>query len=228
MANCRVGSYIFDIDPDTATYKYSMKVHPEDTYGGRVIQILSCQIDNLVITGSLRPKKGGSQFAAMEEFAANVKAIMEWQAQNKKPLPFSYPALDWTGNVYLRDYKDVHYDVGTTVATYTLSFDIDSGFEGVKIAASSYGLENIPDGVNWVRNEYNTPTTDWDDVKKMLEGVLKDAGTSPKIQSLYDYAEAISNEQTQNSGAQGLRADLAGASQVTGGNPTFRNVMGLF
>lgn len=227
MANCKVGNYIFDIDPDTATYKYSMKVNPEDTYGGRVIQILSCKIDSLVISGSIRPKKGGGQFEAMEKFADDIRSIMDWQAQNKTPLQFSYPALDWTGKVYLLGYKDVRYDVGTSVATYTLTFDIDSGFEGVKTVAvnNDLGFENIPDGVNWVRNEYNTPATSWEDVKTMLEGVLKDAGTSYKIQSLYDYADAVQSAEHAG-GAAGLKADMAAASSTTGGNPQFNNMFG--
>ena len=193
MATASIGSYQFDIDPSSAQWTYTLRTRSYQTYGGRVVQILGCSIDDLSIGGYLLQPKGGdaNRYNNMQTFESNITAIMEAQAESKTSVTFTYPVLDWVGQVFLVGYDSVKYDVATAAISYKLSFQVDSGFGAIKTAVSSEGLDLIPDGVNWTRNVYNTPDVSWDDVKTALTKVLESAGTSSTTASLYDYLEQV-------------------------------------
>lgn len=219
MANARIGNYVFDINPSEASWTYRMNTASQDTYGGRVIQILSCRIEGMKVRGYITSRgTAENQWSRMEEFERKVRDIMEWHAENKKPLRFSFPALDWEGEVYLTGYSDVKYDMKTSAVSYTLTMEVDSGFDTIKAHASSEGLDVIPDGVNWVRNEFNTPTSDsWETVKEALKKVLENAGTfdASNPPSIYQYIEELSSGE----GGDGYSDDFVSVFQdVEGGS----------
>lgn len=213
--------YDFDVDPTSASWGYTLGTSTYDTYGGRVMQVLSCKIDSLTISGTLRQPKGvnapaetsgyladssspygafENRFAVMEEFAEAMRQCIACQGETKVPSRFCYPMLDWEGDVWLMSYGDARYDVETAAVRYTLKFNVENGFESIKAAASDYGLDSIPDGVNWTRNVYNTPVTTWSEVRQALEALLQDAGTSAHPQSLYDYLDEVKEKEQQSQG----------------------------
>jgi hypothetical protein len=240
MANASIGSYVFDIDPSSATWTYSLKTKAYQTYGGRVIQILRCNIENMTIGGYLSQLKGSSsggirtvegrgvsggsnvggfdyRYMQMKGFERDIRSIMESQAQSKEPWTFRYPILGWEGKVFLSGYDSVRYDVETSVVSYKLSFEVDSGFDSIIRAASSQGLESVQDGVNWTRNEYNTPSTAWSTVKTALQSALKDAGSSAQIGSIYEYIDKIGSTSSSSSGTN---ATGTTSTDVTGDGKT--------
>ena len=216
MANARIGGYVFNINPSEAQWGYTLNTSSQDTYGGRVIQVLSCKIDSLQIKGYLTQKgTAENQWANMEQFEKDIKSIMDWHAKNKKPVKFSFPALGWNGDVYVTGYSNVQYDMKTAAVSYTLSMTVDSGFETIKEHASSEGLDLIPDGVGWTRNKFNTPKTDdWNTAKEALKKVLENAGTydADNPPDIYKYMEEISNKEME---AEGGSTDLVGTESST-------------
>lgn len=204
MANAKItyggSSFVFNIDPSEASWQYNMKVNSIDTYGGRVNQILSCNITGMRIGGYITQKGAERrQWAKMEEFETKVTQIMEWQAANKKPCFFEFPALGWSGHIYLMNYSDVRYNPTTTAVSYSLSMEVDSGFEAIAIAVSEEraALDNIQNGVNYIRSEYNYPNPDnWETVKKALEKVVEHGGEygEESYTDLYDAMLAVEKE----------------------------------
>lgn len=181
MPNARLGNYVFDIDPSSASWGYSLNVSRQETYGGYVLQILSRKVDDLVISGYI-PLRGGDrmvQFAEMERFENDMMAIMSAQSGDPpRSITFSYPELNWEGQVFLMGYDSVTYDVQTSAARYTLRFAVDTGFEGITNIAGIDGIDNIPDGVNWVRNRYNTPSSSYkyEEIMEAIGKILDDIG----------------------------------------------------
>lgn len=245
MANASVGGYTFDIDPSTATWTYALKTKVTPTYGGRVVQVLRCNIEGLSVGGYLTQPRGvldsgirtvegrtvsagtnvgdyDYRFAQMKRFERDVRAIMETQADGKEPMTFSYPVLGWSGKVFLVGYDAVKYDVATTAVSYRLSFEVDDGFDEIVTTVSSHGLDTLADGVNWTRNEYNTPTTDWATVKQALKDALKDAGASYQTDSIYTYLTQIeaatkpttTTDDTKMTNADALRSDINSKSNT--------------
>ena len=204
MAVVTIGGFEFAIEPETASWTYRMNIKPEDTYGGRVVQLLACTIDGMSVSGHICPAKWSFdpdnsrrdelnkniQWNAMREFEYNVRQIMEYHESAKAPVEFDFPEAGWEGMVYVTGYSKVQYEPDIPSVQYTLSMDIDSGFNDIAEAAGDYGLAAIPDGVGWVRSVYNTPgTTDFDKVKKAMEKFVDDAGTfdASKPADFFDY-----------------------------------------
>lgn len=241
MANASIGGYTFDIDPSEASWTYTLNTSATDTYGGRVVQILSCRIDGMSVGGYITQRGSkDSQFKNMEEFERKIKAIMLYHEESKKPVKFRFPALDWDGDVFLTGYSDVSYDPATAAVHYTLAMTVDSGFDSIRESASSQGLDVIPDGVNWVRNEFNTPSADsWETVMSALKKVLKNAGTfaADDVKSLYeamaegddekkkkdkdedpyDYTNSTSQTNDVSGGYMGVVRPLYGTTGALGG-----------
>ena len=214
-----IPSLQFDIDPESAQWAYSLKVRPYDTYGGRVIQVLSRSIDGLKIKGHLPCRHGldateyESQFGNMERFERDIKAVMEWQAENKRPHYFRFDALDWSGRVWVKGVGPFTYRPDIAAVEYSVDFEVESGFEDIARSVGTHGLENVPDGVNWVRNIYNTPTyKDWDHFLSALTRILSDSGsysssTVELLQSLYDsISESVSAEDAVEDGESTVNA----------------------
>lgn len=245
MAKITVGGVDFYILPETAAWSYSMKIQSFDTYNGRVIQLLACTVDSLSVEGYIpnhvvtSTKPNGSlgsfisdQWYAMEVFESNVKRIM---AQHEKggraqsntgksvPAKFVFSEVGWNGYVYLTGYSDVRYEPDIPAVKYTLKFEIDSGFSEIENAASDQGLKNIPDGVGWVRNVYNTPETSedsWSKFKSALENFVDDAGTHDAsnpadwFQYLKEADEGDGDDGNTNSGTEDGKNDSDYSSTV--------------
>lgn len=168
MPNMSLGGYVFNIDPSSASWTCRMNTRSFDTYGGRVVQVLSCRTENLTLTGYITSRQRGSavgvggdlyQWESMEEFEANIKAIMEEQVSKNSPVHFSYPTLGWDAEVWLSGYSNVEYDPKRSAVSYTLALTIDTGLAQLADGSSqSVALNQIKNGVNWVRSKYNTPS----------------------------------------------------------------------
>ena len=83
-----------------------MKINSQDTYGGRVIQLLSCRIDGLTIEGYIRPAKysdipAGTDnllpYQGMRQFEQQVRSIMYYHEVNKAPVHFTFDEVGWDG-----------------------------------------------------------------------------------------------------------------------------------
>lgn len=231
------GKYSFHIQPDTASWEYAMYIKPFDTYDGRVVQLLACNVEGLTIEGYILPERGGlekgpdgivsdvaSQWIGMERFERQVKEIMAYHEEmhhssgggGSLTIDFDEgDVLGWStsgekNTAFLVGYSDVRYEPDIPAVRYSLKFEIDSGFSGVPPAAGDEGMKNVPDGVGWVRNKYNTPEVDsWDKVKSAIEAIVDDAGThdASKPADFFSYLknayESNNSEGTDGTGKSG-------------------------
>ena len=213
MANATINGWVLDINPSEASWSYKLLTNSQDTYGGRVIQILSCRIDSFTIKGHLSCKgTGDRQWARMEEFEGKIKKIMAYHANNKKPVPFRFDVLDWSGDVYLTGYSNVEYNPKTSAISYTLAFTVDSGFDSISQEVSDSvkaSLGNVKSGINYVRNVYNTPTNEgWKQVKDALKKAIGDSGNfNTETKSIYEYISELSSGGSESSDTGSNQSD---------------------
>ena len=204
----QLGWYVFDVSPTNMSWGYSMTTKKFDTYGGRVVQLLSCKIDDITLKGYVPCRGQETQFANMEEMEEQIRDLMDWQAENKKPIAFSFPALGWSGDVYITKYGDVSYSYDLVAATYTITMSVDNGFDEILESITDDALQtlqNVPDGVNWRYSVYNTPSeSDWQVSLDALKAILEDSGNygSVQLQDYYDEVLRLTEEKkngaTQN------------------------------
>jgi hypothetical protein len=101
---------------DEASWSYNLNTTVFPTYGGEVVQILSCNIGELTIMGTL------PSYRAMERvysyFAYYLQIATQGRSRdptsgrtsyNQKPIKFSYPERGWTFDIMPTGLKRIRY-----------------------------------------------------------------------------------------------------------------------
>ena len=215
MPNASIDGRLFDIDPSSASWTYTLNTKSFDTYGGRVVQILSRSVDSMSVSGYISSKglTSETRWSRMEKFEHDVRQLMD-KCCESGPVMFRYPPLGWEGLVYVTGYSNVRYDVETSAVSYRLDMAVDDGFQEIrpmqseKVALS--GLDAIPSGVNWVRGKYNTSGMSWTEIYNALEKAIDAVGRGEYTGQLYDYVEQI----MESEGVEAGDVDVESESQT--------------
>ena len=199
MANARLGGYLFEVNPHTVSWGYSLNTHSDNTMGGRVVQILGVKVEDITLTGHVLQKRG-SQFESLEDFEARIKGMMDRQLETKRPFRFSMPVLGIEGDVFIKSYKTVSYSYKLAAHEYTLVLGVDNGFGSVRSMISDEAVNGLwgatSTGVGLVEGRFRIPSsTSWNTVIQIAsmlynEGALTDSQT---FMELLERAEAASN-----------------------------------
>ncbi|QGJ94907.1 minor tail protein [Gordonia phage RedWattleHog] len=143
-------------NPNSIRWTYTLNTKVEETYGGRVVQILSANMDDLVVTAEAG--RGGWDY--LYRVATFMRDMMFDQRQGGAPGIFSYPNRGWEMTVYAVNFpfKDNWNEVARE---FTLRFKIQEDVSGViqsdSIAAE---IERLKSGVAYEHNDFNTPPGD--------------------------------------------------------------------
>lgn len=97
-----IGDFELSTGLDSASWGYSLNTMPYSTYGGEVVQILSCQVDDLNLAGTLRT------YREMEGLYSYMMKYMQIASQgqqgprrpgqtsyNQEGMTFLYPERGW-------------------------------------------------------------------------------------------------------------------------------------
>ena len=141
----------FRTNPNSILWDYELISHIEQTYGGRVVQILGTKMDNLQVTVDCG--QGGWPYAMW---------VVQWmrdlmvQQRNGKPATFTYTTRNWKLKVYALNVP-FHDAVQETVRELTLNFKIQEDVTGLQQAASiSQALSALTNGIGFFANSFNT------------------------------------------------------------------------
>lgn len=164
--------YRFRTNPNEIWWSYELITHIEETYGGRVVQILGTQLGDLTV--KVECGLGGWDY--LMETVTYLRDLISDQ-RNGSTATFEYTTRNWKLNVYAMSipFQD---QVDATVRELELHFKIQEDVSGVISAASlNAELARLQDGVykvgQNVHNEYN----DWQKAGTGLNGLL---GGDPK------------------------------------------------
>jgi hypothetical protein len=151
-------TFRFRTNPNQITWNYNLNTKVEETYGGRVVQILSANIDSLTVTADCG--RGGWEY--MEQVALFFRDMLVAQKDTGGVGYFEYPNRGWKFAVYALSFpfKDNRNDVARE---FTMNFKVQEDVSGVATADTlKTELEKLKQGIGYVKNEYNTPagTTD--------------------------------------------------------------------
>ena len=114
----------FRIDPERIEWNFEVLTNVVETIGGRVIQVIGSQLDDMTVTGSFGQDHStprGESWRQAEAFLLMIQRIMDFQASdaNKQammhpPAIFTYPPKNWRFQVYVKDLSDAD-NPGTSV-----------------------------------------------------------------------------------------------------------------
>jgi len=143
----------FRTNPNEVWWNYSLITAVENTYGGRVVQILGAKIDDLVVT--IECGRGGWNYQRQV-----VGFMRDMIADQRKgdPGTFSYTTRNWRLKVFALSvpFQD---SVTATTREIELRFKVQEDVSGVMSSlALSTELARLQDGVGFRKNQYNTGT----------------------------------------------------------------------
>lgn len=202
----------FRTNPNSVKFSYILNTHVEQTFGGRVVQILSCKIEDLIVV--VEAGMGGWAYAA--NLALFLRDFLDYQRNpSATPGNFTYTTRGWNFSVYSLSipFQD---QVEATVRPLELHFKVQEDVSGVVSGAIlDTTLAKLHDGIGFKRDKYNSG---------LAYGTYNgpNAGTSsPGVPSVQNVANGASNSNPLAAGL-GLQpgSDLANAPSAAPTVPT--------
>lgn len=156
LVHPHAGTLRFRTNPNSILWTYNLITATDETYAGRVVQILSANIDELTVAA--HAGRGGWPY--VEQVALYLRDLLVAQRNTDEPAHFLYPNRGWDFAVYAQSYplKDSWDAVSRE---FTMQFKVQEDVSGLATAATvSAELKRLREGIGYTRNEYNTPSAD--------------------------------------------------------------------
>lgn len=143
----------FRIDPEEIQWNYKLNTHTDNTYGGKVIQILSISIDEMTIP--VVSGKGGRDY--LRSVASFFKDMMIWQRDSKQTATFTYSPRGYILKVYASNLK-ISDSLQNVVYPFSLVFQVQEDLAGVvKQQIMMKEIADLQNGIGYTANQFNDP-----------------------------------------------------------------------
>jgi len=152
LSHPTAGNFQFRTNPNEITWTYRLNTKVENTYGGRVVQVLSTNIDDLVV--KVDCGRGGWPY--LMKVCQYFRDLLVEQRKGE-PASFRYTTRGWHMNVYAVSipFQD---QVDATVRELTLNFKVQEDVSGVVSGQTlSAELKKVHDGIGFRLSDYNNP-----------------------------------------------------------------------
>jgi hypothetical protein len=155
-----VGSLRFRTNPNEFGWTYTLNKRIDQTYGGRVVQLLGTKIDDFTFkadAGSKKPlsgRVGGWDY--MNKVAKFMRDVMVVQ-RNGTPATFEYTTRGWKLNCFVVSvpFEDAIEEVKRE---FTITCKVQEDVSGVMSKNTlDAELRKLQDGINYQRGKYNDP-----------------------------------------------------------------------
>lgn len=200
-------SITFRTNPNSVMWSYKLNTAVENTYGGRVVQILSTTMEDLKVV--IECGLGGWNYAVK---VAQFMRDMMIDQRGGEPGRFVYTTRGWDLDVYAVSipFQD---RITETTREITLTFRIQDDVSG-KLTKQTISAEllKLRDGIGFQHNQFNTGT-----------GALNDGTTAPFIYSAPNLVETMTtsaipgiNPFAVSNGVPGLNTFTSGLGGILG------------
>jgi hypothetical protein len=144
-------TFRFRTNPNSVWWNYELITAVDDTYGGRVVQILGARLGDLVV--NVDCGRGG--WAYQRQVIAFMRDMINEQRKGDPGL-FTYTTRNWRLKVFALSVP-FHDRVTNVVREMELRFKIQEDVSGVQTSmALTNELRRLKDGVGFRKSEYNT------------------------------------------------------------------------
>lgn len=152
LSHPEVGTLRFRSNPKEFNWSYTLTKRIDQTYGGRVIQLLGTRIDDF----SFKADCGAGRWEYMNKVATFMRDIMIRQ-RGGKPATFEYTTRGWKFNAYVVaiPFADAVEEV---LREFEVSLKVQEDVTGVMSKNTlSTELRRLQDGLGFRRSKYNDP-----------------------------------------------------------------------
>jgi hypothetical protein len=153
--NSYVGNLAIENGLDQAQWSYNLNTQVYPTYGGEVIQILSVNIGDITLGGSITTYQQAqliySFFARYFQIAtqgasassSGDSAVAAGMAYNQQPMTFSYPMRDWNFQIQPKSAPGFRYDVELVNPVWVMTAHVvDTSNEGGTLAQIKQAIKD--------------------------------------------------------------------------------------
>lgn len=150
-------TFTFRVDPYNVSWGYNLRTKIDQTYGGKVVQILGTDLTTLTIE-SVAGVGGREYIRKVEKF---FREMSKWQIRTGKTAVFSYPYKGYKLEVWANTFK-FEDSVRNVAFPFLLTFNIQSDIGGqLKRVAMTETLKKLNEGVGYdSESRYVKPTLD--------------------------------------------------------------------
>lgn len=172
-----VGSLRFRTNPNEFGWTYTLNKRVDQTYGGRVVQLLGTKIDDF----RFKADAGGGRWAYANKVSKYMRDVMIAQ-RNGEPATFEYTTRGWKLSCYITSvpFQDAVEEVKRE---FEIQCKVQEDVSGVMSRNTlSAELRRLQDGVNFRRSKYNDPrfgngVTDSEKGFMDIASLVQDAGS---------------------------------------------------
>lgn len=145
-------TFRFRTNPNEFRWNYTLKKRVDQTYGGRVIQLLGTSIDDFV----LKADAGGGRWDYVNRVSKFLRDVMVDQ-RNNEPATFEYTTRGWKFNCYIVSipFQDAVEEV---LREFEIQLKVQEDVSGLLTKNSlETELRRLSDGIGFRRSKYNDP-----------------------------------------------------------------------
>ncbi len=158
-------NFVFKVDPYDIAWGYTLRSQTTDTYGGKVIQILGVELNNLTIN----TVAGGDGYPYLEEMRDFFREMGRWQQNYQEPATFLFPPKNYHIKFWGQRFT---FDNSLDNVVYPVQITgmIQEDIAGtLKQSIMTEEIKKLAEGIGYVRNQYNDPTIGEENIKKLNE-----------------------------------------------------------
>lgn len=142
------------IDPEEIQWVYSLNTRTDNTYGGKVIQILSVSINEMSLP--IMGGSGGRDY--LKSVATFFRDGMLWQRDTGNTAIFTYSPRGYNLNVYFSNLK-IEDKLENVSFPFTLVFKVQEDLAGaVKQQIIMQEIANLQAGIGYTSDQFNDPS----------------------------------------------------------------------
>lgn len=152
LSHPEVGTLRLRSNPKEFNWSYTLNKRIDQTYGGRVIQLLGTRIDDFTFTADC----GSGRWAYMNKVAKFMRDVMIKQ-RGGTPLTFEYTTRGWKFNAFVVSipFADAVEEV---LREFQVTMKVQEDISGVMSQNTlSAELRRLQDGIAFRRSRYNDP-----------------------------------------------------------------------
>lgn len=113
----QMGSLPLTIKPDSVVWSYELKTANYPTYGGEVVQILSCNIGDISISGTTRNYR---TLESIYEWFVEYLQIATQDGYDARPVTFTYIERNWVFDIFPKQVPGFRYGRDVIAPTWTV------------------------------------------------------------------------------------------------------------
>jgi hypothetical protein len=157
----------FRLDPQSINFGFTARTAVTETIGGKVVQVLGIEMNDLVVSGSFG--KGG--WEEQERFLRAMKTVANSQVAHftETTQRFLWPARHWDIGVFLKSASPAVHDVKTVNLKWSLTLAVVDDNISLRTVAENVFIARLASGLGW-KIDANNGGMSMSDIQTYLSG----------------------------------------------------------